>query len=76
MTTVYPDPLVIMRLQGRDQRTTQYVATLRPLPPHDSMPDEEEEIRLSLHGRDAAEISTVRTSSEYFGPSSDPGAGN
>lgn len=75
MTTVYADPLVIMRLHGSDQRTRQYVATLRPLPPGDGMPDWEGDARFSFGGRDAAETSTVR-SSEYCGPSSDPGAGN
>ena len=75
MTIAYPDPLVIMRLHGRDERTRQYVATLRPLPPGDGMPDAEGETPFTLGGRDAAETSTVR-SSEYFGPPSDPGAGN
>ena len=75
MTTMYPDPLVIMRLHGSDQRTRQYVATLRPLPPDDGMSDGEGETRFYLGGRDVAETSTVR-SSEWGGPSSDPGVGN
>ena len=67
VTRVYPDPLVLMNLHRSDQRMQQYVATLRPLPPGDRMSDGEED-------PGAADISTIRSENEYFGPSSDAGA--
>jgi len=61
------DPLVLMNLHRSDQRMHQYVAALRPLPPGDRMSDGEED-------PGAADIGSIRSANEYFGPSSDAGA--
>ena len=65
---VYLDSAVLVQIHTREQRIREYVATLLPIPPDDSMTMTDVEDELNTH--DPAEVNTVY-SSDIWGPSSD-----
>ena len=65
---VYLDSAVLVQIHTREQRIREYVATLLPIPPDDSMTMTDVEDEINTH--DPAEVSTLY-SSDILGPSSD-----
>lgn len=60
----YVDSAVLVELHTREQRTREYVATLRQTTPDDNMTDGQGELRLPV---DPLEVNT-----EYSGPALGP----
>ena len=65
---VYLDSAVFVQIHTREQRIREYVATVLPIPPDDSMTMSDVEDELNTH--DPAEVNTVYNS-DIWGPSSD-----
>jgi len=68
------DPAALLEVQTRDQGTRHFVATFEQSPPDNDMTDWGGEPPLCI--RDAAEASSINTSSEFCPPPSDGNVGD